>query len=342
MNEQPHGAQGSRGSCVSFLPLVSIVTPSFNQGCYIEQTIQSVLAQDYPNIEYIVMDGGSSDNTLDILRKYETHLVWTSERDRGQSHAINKGWQRSSGQILTWLNSDDYYAPGAIRTIVEQFVAHPDAAVVYGDVVYVDADGVFLRKALVEASLLPNILVTNVVGQPNAFVARWAVEQIGPINEDLHYVMDWDLWLRMVHLPFVYVPELIAHARIHEGTKTFGQADRHLAECVRFLEDYYRGAPTWALPFRNRAVAYWYAALGSYWVQSGQFRRALGCFRRAIIRDRRYIRNRGILMAFAWGLLGDRLAVKIRSLRSVSKNASRPQDPFQSNPFANVFSGLSL
>ncbi len=321
-------------------PLVSIVTPSFNQGQYIEQTILSVLDQDYPRIEYMVMDGGSTDGTLDVLRRYDDRLVWFSEPDRGQSHAINKGWQRSQGDILAWLNSDDFYEPGAVQVLVEQFSAHPEAAVVYGDAAYVDASGEFLRKASIESSLLPKILVTNVVGQPNAFVARWAVEEIGLLDESLHYVMDYEFWLRMLgRFQFVHVPKVIANARIHDECKTWGQADQHLSECITLLQRFYSSTsvPAWAVRYRAKAVGYWYTALGSYWAQQGKYRLAAKNFYQAVIRDPRYARSRGVWMAFLWAILGDSLAAQTRRwLGRTPASQSQTLPPPSSDPFEEL------
>src|SRR5437867_5556810 len=124
------------------LPLVSIVTPSFNQAAFLEQTILSVLNQDYPKIEYIVMDGGSSDGSVDIIRRYEERLAsWTSQRDNGQTDAIRRGFDRATGTIFAWLNSDDLLAPSAVRIAVDAFRRFPDAGVVYGDRLHIDAKG---------------------------------------------------------------------------------------------------------------------------------------------------------------------------------------------------------
>src|SRR5688572_25596277 len=127
-------------------PLVSIVTPSYNQGRYIEETIQSVLNQDYPNLEYLVLDGGSTDETLEILKRYEGRLVWISEKDRGQADAINKGFHLAKGRILGWLNSDDTYSPGAIRKVAQYFQTHRDVGLLYGEGYHVDTAGKIIER----------------------------------------------------------------------------------------------------------------------------------------------------------------------------------------------------
>ncbi|HEY3083364.1 MAG TPA: glycosyltransferase family 2 protein [Chloroflexota bacterium] len=204
-------------------PLVSVVTPSFNQGRYLEETLRSVLDQDYPNVEYIVIDGGSTDDSVEIVRRYADRLAfWVSEPDSGQSEALNKGFARSHGQIMAWLNSDDVYTPGAIRRAVEAFRLHPDAAVVYGDCEYIDAQGRFVRpdrsKPFRRADALRG---GHHFSQPAAFWRRFAWETVGPLKTQYHYCMDLDLWMSMAaHYDFVYVPELWARYRLHETSKT--------------------------------------------------------------------------------------------------------------------------
>jgi glycosyltransferase involved in cell wall biosynthesis len=127
---------------MSSYPLVTIVTPSYNQANFLEETIQSVLSQDYPNLEYIIIDGGSTDSSVDLIRKYEDRLAgWISEEDSGQAEAINKGFERATGEIVAWINSDDYYLPGAIRSAVEALEAHPECGFVYGDAVSINGAG---------------------------------------------------------------------------------------------------------------------------------------------------------------------------------------------------------
>src|SRR5437016_2863998 len=184
------------GTMPDDLPLVSVVTPSFNQEEYIEATIRSVLGQDYPAIEYIVVDGGSGDSTIEILKRYQGKLTWTSEKDAGQADAINKGFARARGEIVAWLNSDDTYEPGAISAAVGYLRAHPDVAMVYGEANFIDAAGKFIgRCAHVEefdAGRLVNY--SDFIVQPASFFRRSALEAVGGLDPSLHYAMDYDLW----------------------------------------------------------------------------------------------------------------------------------------------------
>jgi len=206
-------------------PRVTVVTPSLNQGLFIEATIRSVLEQDYPALEYIVMDGGSTDGTLDILRRYEDRLAWTSAPDRGQADAVNRGWRRG-GEVLAWLNSDDIYLPGAVSAAVASLQAHPGAAGVYGDCEYIDESGRvidlhptsrFDYMALVRTACTP-------IPQPATFLRHDAIAAIGYLDADLSMVMDLDLWLRLGLLaPLVYLSRPLARFREHAASKTIAR-----------------------------------------------------------------------------------------------------------------------
>ena len=181
------------------LPLISVVTPSYNQAPFLEDTLNSVAAQDYPRTEHIVIDGGSTDGSVDIIRRHAPRLShWVSEKDRGQSHAINKGLTMARGDVLAWLNSDDTYLPGALRAVGDVFAQHPDVDLVYGDYVYTDVAGQPLRRRHVFAHIsYESLLYHDYLGQPAVFFRRSLFERVGPIDESLHYSMDWDLFLRM-------------------------------------------------------------------------------------------------------------------------------------------------
>ncbi len=212
-------------------PLVSVVTPSFNQGAYLEETIRSVLEQDYPRMEYIVIDGGSTDNSLEIIRKYAERLAfWVSEPDRGQAHAINKGLQHAKGDILGWLNSDDVLLPGMILRAVEALQADPEVDVVYGKLERIDARGKpvptpILPKDRVNFNLR-NMLEECTVNQAGAFWRRAIMETTGYLNESLRYVMDYEYWIRIAIAGGRYkrLPDTVARFRLSKGSKTVGQA----------------------------------------------------------------------------------------------------------------------
>lgn len=206
------------------LPLISVVTPSFNQAEFLEETIRSVLLQGYPNLEYYVIDGGSTDGSVEIIKRYEPWLnYWISEKDTGQSQAINKGWRKASGEILSWLNSDDYLLPGTLLRIAEVFRSNPRAGLVHGKVRFINSSGEstgdeYGSEFNLESSLLKS---QNPVAQPATFISRTALNTVGGLNENLHMSMDWDLWLRIATLfPVVYLPEFLATFRTWPGAKS--------------------------------------------------------------------------------------------------------------------------
>ena len=219
-------------------PLVSIITPSLNQGRFIEATIESVLSQDYPRIEYIVIDGGSTDGTLEVLRRYGERVQWISEPDRGQSHAINKGFRRARGDILAWLNSDDTYLPGAVRSAVEYLAEHPDCAMVYGDGYLIDEEGRMTRPfpATEPFDLWKLVYVHDYILQQSAFFRREAVDAVGYLDERLYWSMDWDLFIRIgKRFPVDYLPKALASLREYGTAKTFSGGTRRLSELVAVM-----------------------------------------------------------------------------------------------------------
>jgi glycosyltransferase involved in cell wall biosynthesis len=182
-------------------PRISVITPSYNQGEFIEETIRSILNQNYPNLEYLVVDGGSTDNTIDILRKYEDKIDWwVSEPDRGQSHAINKGLARATGEIINWINSDDLLFPGALTSIAEAYTNHDGKVhLITGAHARITKDGRILRissppsgRAIMAKSFIIPI------GQQSSFFTREAINLSGPLREDLHAIMDMDLYYRIL------------------------------------------------------------------------------------------------------------------------------------------------
>ena len=213
---------------------ISVVTPSFNQGAYLEATLRSLLSQDYPDLELIVIDGGSTDQSVEILRRYAPSLShWESERDRGQSHALNKGFAHVHGDIWSWLNSDDLLEPGVLIRVDEVFAQDPEAGVVYGDCVYVEEDGeTVIEKFSGEPYSRLRHLAHRFIAQPSCFFRTRMVPPA--VREDLHYCMDYDLWLKLAAqgIKFRYVPEVFSRYRLHEQSKSVNALVAMHAEIV--------------------------------------------------------------------------------------------------------------
>ncbi|MCX7609666.1 MAG: glycosyltransferase [Anaerolineales bacterium] len=219
-------------------PLVTIVTPSYNQGRFLEATIRSVLEQDYPHIEYLVVDGASTDNSVEIIRRYADRLAWwVSEKDSGQAEAINKGLRRARGEIVAWLNSDDVYLPGAVSSAVAAFRTHPKAGVIYGDALSIDADGTPFNLMRARQYSLADLLSFEIICQPAAFMRRSVLEQAGYLDQSYHLLLDHLLWIHMARLaPLVYVPQTWAAARYHEAAKNRTRGPAYGQEAKRLIE----------------------------------------------------------------------------------------------------------
>ena len=225
-------------------PLVSIVTPSLNMGVYIEETIASVLAQDYGNLEYIVMDAGSTDGTVNILRKYEGRLQYTSQPDGGTADAINKGFARSRGSILAFLNADDTYLPGAISTAVSALSANPNVAMVYGEGNRVNQQGEFVGRYPTAPFDRKRLERECFICQPASFFRREAFEAIGGMDPKLHYTFDYDLWIRMTQLfELRNINGLLATARSHAANKTLGHPRSTVEETISLLRSHFGYVP---------------------------------------------------------------------------------------------------
>jgi len=219
-------------------PRVTIVTPSYNQAQFLEQTMLSVLGQDYPDLEYMVVDGASTDGSPDIIRKYANRLAWwVSEKDHGQGEAINKGFQRATGEIVGWLNSDDLYQPGAIAAAVEAFAAHPEAGLVFSDVLAIDAENNVLNLMRCGNWGLDELMTFHILNQPGVFMRRSVLEQAGYLDPAYHYMLDTHLWLRMAQLaPMIYVPRTLAAGRFHALAKNMAAAPGFGKESLQLVD----------------------------------------------------------------------------------------------------------
>lgn len=243
--------------------IVSVITPSYNQAQYLEATIRSVLEQDYDAVEYIIIDGGSTDGSVDIIRRYADRLAyWVSEKDRGQTDALNKGFARARGDILAWLNSDDTYEPGAIREAVDYLKAHPEAGMVYGDANFIDEHGRVIGRfpsAQTDYRRLRNGYVH--VAQQSSFFRADLWRKVGPLDPTFYFAMDYDLWVRLAaEAPLHYIPRLWANFRLHSNAKTVAADDRCWPEMLRV---HYRLGGSKFAPI---VAKYWLRKLAAPWI----------------------------------------------------------------------------
>jgi glycosyltransferase involved in cell wall biosynthesis len=219
-------------------PLVSIITPSYNQAAFLEKTMRSVLEQDYPAIEYMVVDGGSRDDSVNIIKKYSGQLTWwVSEKDSGQAEAINKGLVRAKGEFVAWLNSDDYLMPGAVASAVRALQANPDSSFVYGNVRVVAPDQTILNQLAYKVWQLKDLMAFHIIGQPAVFMRRSALEKTGFLDLSYHFLLDHQLWIRLASIgAMTYVPQLWASAHYHEDCKNLKQAAEFGKEALRIVK----------------------------------------------------------------------------------------------------------
>ena len=203
-------------------PKISIITVSYNQGQFIEDNILSVINQNYPNIEHIIIDAGSTDGTLDFLKKYDKHLNWISESDKGQSDGLNKGFKKATGDIIGWFNSDDRVAPGALHKVARFFMEHPNEIAVVGDQVIIDENG-YVLKTIKSKSYSFDYLLNHAKGitQNSTFFKNEVFKKTGYLNKDIHYAMDRDLFIRIAKVKMIpYLAEPLGEFRIQKDAKT--------------------------------------------------------------------------------------------------------------------------
>ena len=261
-------------------PRVSIVTPSYNQGQFIEETIRSVLLQSYPNLEYIIIDGGSTDESVTLIQEYEPWLAYcASEPDEGQSDALNKGFQRATGEILAWLNCDDIYLPGALRAAVEFLAEHPQVALVHGGASYLSESGMVSQGRRVEFD--PNRPCETIIPQPAAFFRRSAFGAVGGLDIGLHYRMDLDLWIRIAQRYEIRaIPYTLARIRTSLDAKTATENEQTWHELAQIGQKYGIGAVTPEYIRREQAKKHFYR--GVELLHLGQEQEARAAAREAI------------------------------------------------------------
>jgi len=236
-------------------PRVSIVTPSYNQGRFIEETIRSVLLQGYPDLEYIIIDGGSTDNSFEIIKRYEKWLTyWVSEPDKGQSDAINKGLRLAQGDVLAFLNSDDVYMPGAVRTAAAFLSRNPETGMVYGGCRVIDEHG-HLKRHLKTADFRIEKVICGgrcVIPQPSAFIRRVVIDEVGLLDVNMDMAMDLDLWVRIgLKHRIARIPEVLASARLYLGTKTLSGVSPFLQDRLAIIDKTFANA---TLPKQLKAL----------------------------------------------------------------------------------------
>jgi len=243
---------------------VSIITPSFNQAAYLEATIRSVLDQTYPEIEYFIIDGGSSDGSLEVIKTYQDQLAgWVSEPDKGQTDAINKGFAMATGDIIAWINSDDTYLPHAVAQACAFLQENPEVGLVYGDANYIDQHGEVIGRFPAAQTSLPLLRRGYVhIPQQAAFFRKKHWDQVGPLDSDFFFAMDYDLWVRLAGITSIcYVPETWANFRLHQDAKTISADDRCWPE---MLKVHYRDGGKWMSTLQMK---YYLRKLAAPWIR---------------------------------------------------------------------------
>lgn len=290
-------------------PLVSVITPSYNQAEFLEATIQSVLAQDYPKIEYLVVDGGSTDGSVDIIKKYQSQITWwESEPDEGQASAINKGMARAQGEIVAWLNSDDLYLPGAVREAVASFRENSPVSMVFGNAITIDAKGIPLNELVFPDWDLEDLIGFRIICQPAVFMGRSYYEQVKGLDQNYHFMLDHHLWMRIAsQAPIKHENSLWAAARHHGSAKNVAQAADFGRETLEVLDWMQLQEDLGPLVVQNKhmVMAGAYRLNARYLLDGGQYAPALKSYGQAFVNQPMYTAQHWHRMGYAClGLIG--------------------------------------
>lgn len=306
-------------------PSVSIVTPAYNAMPYLKATIESIRSQEYPDLEHIVMDGGSKDGTCELLRQYP-EINWVSEKDRGQSHALNKGFELAKGDIIGWLNADDIYEPDAILTAVEYLEQHPEVDLVCSDLKIIDEDGQYVGVTYSTDFRVEDLLFENKIKQPTVFMRRQVIDRLKGVDEQYHYVMDREFWLRvgMSGFKMHYLEgKIFASFRLCKGTKSFEGTPKFRDEWFAVLQkvkaDPFFDAISPSIKKKaldqNRSA--YHVAKMMEAIDKGFRKDMMGHFRKAVVKDPKLLLNKGIWLYLYLGVTG----ASTDRLRKFKKNA---------------------
>jgi len=312
-------------------PLVSIITPSYNSGKFIEETILSIINQSYKRIEYIIIDGKSTDNTIDIIKKYEKICSFRSESDFGQSEAINKGWLSAKGDILAYINADDTYFQETVEIVVNYFRQNPDVMMIYGDFSIIDINSkkiLFVKSEQFDLKKL--ICLNNFIGQPTVFFRKEIIKKIGLLDTNLHYVMDLDFWIRIgSRYKIVYIPKNLANFRIHAKSKTISEGyHKSLTEHIYILNKVFLNSnlPSELKSLKKMAYASAYYYAGRGYLRHHNIKDGLHYLIRAFYGNRRIFFDFYLFQIFLMLILGE---------NNIKKTAKWMQRKF--NLFKNIY-----
>ena len=311
-------------------PKISIVTPSFNQGIFVEETIRSVLLQGYPNLEYIVIDGGSTDDSVEIIRKYEKWLsFWVSEHDAGQADAVNKGWILSNSSILGWLNSDDTYSDSTLIRVANTFTNDQAILMVYGDCAEIDQCGNHLNTKSMESYNLEQLVKGKQMGQPAVFVASSAASEVGYLDTKKQWALDTDFFLRFwVRYPIeatAHISDVLANSRVYETTKSNTGVHRIAIERRETLDDLFEsGQFDYRLRhLRRKAYASTYWNQANRELSAGYRFRAMGSLIRMLLFSPTFLSPIEILRLLGSISLPAHMRRLMRNVMANSANSSK-------------------